>query len=80
MESQIEIKMEKSIEERGLGDLESNPVQFRGLHEKDVQSMQQWDPEISVYITNKLEQIFTRIAESVEFTFRIYIWKISKRY
>ena len=38
--SQIEIKMERGIEERGLEDFESNPVQLIGLQEKGVQSKQ----------------------------------------
>ena len=67
--------MERSIEERGLRDLESNPVQLGGLHEKGVRSKQQWESEISAYLTYKLEQISRLIAESGEFTFRIYLWK-----
>ena len=43
--------MERGIEERVLGDLESNPVQLGGLHEKDVRSKQQWDSEISAYLS-----------------------------
>ena len=32
--------MERGIEERILGDLESNPVQLVGLHEKGLRSKQ----------------------------------------
>ena len=70
-ESQIEIKMERDIEERVLGDLESNPVQLVGLHQKGLRSKQHWDPEISAYPTNILEQISMLIAESEEFIFQI---------
>ena len=57
---------------RGFGNLDSNPVQLVQLYEKDVQNKQHWDPEISTYLTNRLEQISMLIAESGEFTFQIY--------
>ena len=59
----------EGIEERDLGDLESNPILLDWLYEKDLQSKQHWDQETSAYLTNKLEQISMWIVESGNFTF-----------
>ena len=56
--------MEMSIEERDLGDMDSNPVQLGRLYNKSVWSKQYWDPEISAYFTNRLGQISMQIGES----------------
>ena len=73
-ESQVEIKMERGLRKR-FRVFGVNLVQLGGLLERSVRSKQQWDPEISAYLTDKLEQISMLNAESGEFTFRIYLWK-----
>ena len=71
-ESQNKIKMERGIEEKDLG---VNWVQLEGHHKKGLRSKQHWDPEISAYLSNSLEQISVLITESEEFIFQIYLWK-----